>query len=99
MSYNIPWLSHFTEGVFRAKLMDMEREMETLKQHNNDLQMKLSSKDKNTLRFEKKIRNLEQEKGMLQKTQTAYEYSKRELESEVSPKYNRPCIGVIMAPS
>ncbi|XP_033624809.1 kinesin-like protein KIF23 isoform X1 [Asterias rubens] len=77
------------QGVFRAKLMDMEREMETLKQHNNDLQMKLSSKDKNTLRFEKKIRNLEQEKGMLQKTQTAYEYSKRELESELHTEKER----------
>lgn len=66
--------------------MDMERELETLKQTNNDLQMKLASKDKNVHRFEKKIRNLEQENGMLQKTQTAYEYSKRELETEVSQR-------------
>ncbi|XP_038058340.1 kinesin-like protein KIF23 isoform X2 [Patiria miniata] len=71
------------QGAFRAHLMEMEREMETLKQQNDELNMKLSSKDKNVQRFEKRIKTLEQENGMLQRTHTAYEYSKRELETEL----------------
>ncbi|XP_022106486.1 kinesin-like protein KIF23 isoform X2 [Acanthaster planci] len=71
------------QGAFRARLMEMEREMETLKQQNSELNMKVSSKDKNTQRFEKRIRDLEQENEMMKKTQTAYEYSQRELETEL----------------
>ncbi len=63
--------------------MEMEREMDHLRQENTELKMKLNSKSKSTDALEKRIKHLQQQKDMMVKEQQLYEHDKRELEHEV----------------
>eukprot|EP00057_Strongylocentrotus_purpuratus_P020465 XP_011674939.1 PREDICTED: kinesin-like protein KIF23 [Strongylocentrotus purpuratus] len=71
------------QGAFRAMLVESDHELDHLRTANTDLTAKLSSKTRECDRMEKRIRSLEQDNVVLQRTHNMYEKDKRDMASEV----------------
>nr|XP_054752223.1 kinesin-like protein KIF23 isoform X1 [Lytechinus pictus] len=74
------------QGAFRAMLVEREHELDHLRTTVAELSAKLSSKSRENERNEKRIRSLEQDNAMLQRTHNMYEKDKREMATELSEK-------------
>ena len=72
-----------TEDAFRARLMDMERELGDLRQTVSQLQQKLKAKDDDLIKYSRRFSDQERLNGSLSAKVSAYEQERLELEREV----------------
>ena len=71
-----------TEDAFRARLMDMERELGDLRQTVSQLQQKLKAKE-GLIKYSRRFSDQERLNGSLSAKVSAYEQERLELEREV----------------
>ncbi|XP_077996675.1 kinesin-like protein KIF23 [Glandiceps talaboti] len=81
------------QGAFRQLLVDFEREHEdlrlghdTLRARNEELESKVSAKDREYHKLEKKMKNLEATNTMLHRQTQLYEQDLRDLQNQVGQK-------------
>ncbi|XP_070547007.1 kinesin-like protein KIF23 isoform X1 [Ptychodera flava] len=74
------------QASFRQMLVEFEREHEDLKLRNAELESRLGGKDKDVLRMEKKLKNLEATNAMLHRQTQLYEQDLRDLKNQVDKK-------------
>lgn len=77
------------QGIFRARLMEMDGDTNHVKQENTELRMKLNSQKRSSEALEKRIKHLESQNAMLVREQQMYEHDKREMEHELTSKRNK----------
>ncbi|XP_033102278.1 kinesin-like protein KIF23 isoform X2 [Anneissia japonica] len=73
-------------GSFRTQVLDLENEVQTLRQQNSQLQSQADSQSKEINRYQAKLKEKEAQNGMLHRTHQLYEEDRRGLQTELDAK-------------